>query len=92
MIDNKALMQQAYRLGFLRCAGWAQRDDLFADVDSPTYKKDCQHDLSAIAQPVPKVCEELIDYGNARVQADRAARQGCGRARRRHRQLDMRLR
>ena len=52
MTDHKTVMQQAYRLGFLRCAGWAQRDDLFADVDSPTYKKDCQHDLSAIAQPV----------------------------------------
>ena len=57
--SEKAVMQQAYRLGFLRCAGWAQRDDLFADVDSPTYKKDCQHDLSAIAQPVEPATDKL---------------------------------
>ena len=46
------LLRQAHELGFLRCAGWAQGDDLFTDVDGQTYKKDRDHDLSTIAQPV----------------------------------------
>jgi len=44
-------LQKAHELGFLRCAGWAQRDDLFADISSPTYRKDRDHDLATIAAP-----------------------------------------
>ena len=43
-----AALQEAHRLGFLRAAGWVQRDDLFADVNGPTYRKDRDHDLAQI--------------------------------------------
>ena len=47
---DRTLLQRSHELGFLRCAGWAQRDDLFADVGSPAYKKDRAHDLSTLAK------------------------------------------
>ena len=48
-VPDAAMLQHAYRRGFLRCAGWAQRDDLFADAGSPTYLKDQAHDLLQVA-------------------------------------------
>ncbi len=50
---SEAALQEAHRLGFLRAAGWMQRDDLFDDVASPAYRKDRDHDLAALAQPAP---------------------------------------
>lgn len=44
-------LERAHELGFLRCAGWAQRDDLLSDVTSPAYRKDRAHDLATIATP-----------------------------------------
>jgi hypothetical protein len=46
--DKLHELQEAHRLGFLRAAGWVQRDDLFADVSSPAYRKDRDHDLAQI--------------------------------------------
>lgn len=53
--DALKALQEAHRLGFLRAAGWVQRDDLFADVSSPAYRKDRDHDLAALKgeQPEP---------------------------------------
>lgn len=53
-VQSKTL-ERAHELGFLRCAGWAQRNDLFSDVSSPAYHKDRLHDLATItvAQPEP---------------------------------------
>lgn len=50
---SEAALREAHRLGFLRAAGWMQRDDLFDDVASPAYRKDRDHDLAALAQPAP---------------------------------------
>lgn len=46
--NSMQLLQKAHELGFLRAAGWVQRDDLFSDVGSPTYRKDRDHDLSTL--------------------------------------------
>ena len=43
---NTTELQQAYRLGFMRAAQWANRDDLKSDVGSPAYLKDMAEDLS----------------------------------------------
>lgn len=36
----------AYKLGFLRAAEWANRDDLKYDIESPAFLADMEHDLS----------------------------------------------
>jgi hypothetical protein len=41
----------AYRLGFLRAADWARRDDLRADVGSPAYLREMAADLSGTSGP-----------------------------------------
>ena len=33
-------MREAYKLGWILCANWAKRTDLYADIDSPAYIKD----------------------------------------------------
>lgn len=74
-LQQSAALQQAHRLGFLRAAGWAQRDDLFADVDSPTYKRDRAEDLGRIrppqqSEPVPLTDEQICDMARQRCNID----------------------
>lgn len=40
------VIRQSYKLGFLRAAAWADRDDLFSDLGSPAYIRDMESDLS----------------------------------------------
>jgi hypothetical protein len=47
---SENVAQDAFDAGFRCAAGWAQRDDLFADIDSPTYKKDRSAYIVAIKQ------------------------------------------
>jgi len=57
--DVGALVE-AFDAGFRCAAGWAQRDDLFADINLPTYKKDRTKYLAALTQSqatrVPDAC------------------------------------
>jgi hypothetical protein len=51
VVPAPVALERAHELGFLRCAGWAQRDDLFSDVTSQAYRKDRSHDLATMAAP-----------------------------------------
>ena len=35
--DFELAIKQAYNQGWYACAGWAERDDLVPDVDSPAF-------------------------------------------------------
>lgn len=66
VVPASGALERAHELGFLRCAGWAQRDDLFSDVTSQAYRKDRSHDLATIttppqAAPVAQLSEPLTD-------------------------------
>ena len=50
-MNNKELLQQAYELGFLRCAEWANRGDLLSEPGSMEYAIKCARDLTTITQP-----------------------------------------
>ena len=64
-----ASLQEAHKLGFMRAAGWAKRDDLRVDVDSPAYLNDQQSDLQALValhpmntqQPIPAQAFDAMD-------------------------------
>ena len=70
-VQSKTL-ERAHELGFLRCAGWAQRNDLFSDVSSPAYHKDRLHDLATItvAQPAQVQAKKLLSDLLARIHRD----------------------
>ena len=53
VLSATASLQEAHKLGFVRAAGWAKRDDLCADVDSPAYLNDQQSDLQTFAASHP---------------------------------------
>ncbi|MFM9928169.1 hypothetical protein VLK31_34725 [Variovorax sp. H27-G14] len=56
-VAQPVALQAAHRLGFLRAAGWMQKDSLFSDVNTATYRKDRDHDLAALA--ASPSCEPL---------------------------------
>ena len=59
-------LKKAYELGWIQASKWAEREDLIADIGSPTYVREAdaaladQQPQAAIKQPQAEPLESLL--------------------------------